>query len=409
MRRKHHEEHVNHEAWAIPYADLMTLLLAFFVVMYAVSVVNEGKYRVMSQSIIEAFNGTSRSLSPVHSNDVTPPAPVPAEKKSSQTQTTIVPHVVLPMPTRSLLASSTSKAGPASKTTVDSKANEKENLDQIRDQVQHALQPLIDKKLVVVRRTPSWLEIEIRTDILFPSGVAQLSAPADDVLNHLAGILAPFPNPLRVEGYTDDVPINTAVYPSNWELSAARAASVARLFSEQGVDPNRLGIIGWGEYRPEADNTSVDGRNRNRRVLVVVLSDRNSPSRFYSDTDRLSRLADNTPDENGPVDNGPSHGEPAASAPDGSLSANSVSAEHGPATLPGRLPLVLPINVAPITAAAVVSPTMVDQSASGAPTPVASHAAVAGSVENKRGSGKADPVESAQAPSASAVAPDGRG
>ncbi|MFC5740509.1 flagellar motor protein MotD [Dyella tabacisoli] len=276
-RRKHHEDHVNHEAWAIPYADLMTLLLAFFVVMYAVSVVNEGKYRVMSQSIIEAFNGTSRRLDPVHSSNVAPVAPVPADRKNSQAQNSVLPRIAPPLPTRNLATSSMQNG------TAKRQNSEQENLERIQDQVQRALQPLIDKSLVVVRRTKTWLEIEIRTDILFPSGVARLSAPADDVLNHIASILAPFPNPLRVEGYTDDKPINTAVYPSNWELSAARAASVARLFVEQGIDPSRLGIIGWGEIRPAADNVSEEGRNRNRRVLVVVLSDRSAPVRFYSD------------------------------------------------------------------------------------------------------------------------------
>jgi len=85
MRKKKHEDHVNHEAWAIPYADLMTLLLAFFVVMYAVSVVNEGKYRVMSESIIEAFNGNNKQIQPVQTNSATAPAPVPAKRSTSTT------------------------------------------------------------------------------------------------------------------------------------------------------------------------------------------------------------------------------------------------------------------------------------------------------------------------------------
>jgi chemotaxis protein MotB len=169
---------------------------------------------------------------------------------------------------------------------------EQQDLERIRSQVEHALQPLIDKNMVVVRRTTNWLEIEIRTDILFPSGVATVSPSANQVLTSLGEILAPFANPLRVEGYTDDVPINTALYPSNWELSAARAASVARLFAEHGVDPDRLGIVGWGQYHPSADNVSQDGRNRNRRVLVVVLSDRAAPTRFYSNSDQIENTAD---------------------------------------------------------------------------------------------------------------------
>ncbi|MDO1528375.1 flagellar motor protein MotD [Fulvimonas sp. R45] len=289
MRRRHREEKLNHEAWAIPYADLLTLLLAFFVVMYAVSVVNEGKYRVMSESIIEAFNGTARHVAPAQGNTAMPVAPVPARHAPAPSRATVMPRLALPLPTRNVMASAMQQGA------LNDPVGEQRNLERIRDQVRQALQPLIDRRLVTVRPSKDWLEIEIRTDILFPSGVAQLSAQAGQVLRKLAGILAPFPNPLRVEGYTDDVPINTAVYPSNWELSAARAASVARLFAEHGVDPDRLGIVGWSEYRPAAGNDTAEGRNRNRRVLVVVLGNRHVPSRFGTDANGLGRLVEATP------------------------------------------------------------------------------------------------------------------
>ena len=285
-KKKHHEDHVNHEAWAIPYADLMTLLLAFFVVMYAVSVVNEGKYRVMSESIIEAFNGSSHVIAAMpktraQPHNVDPAVASPAGQPGAATTPVTVPIPRRPSPMRAV------------DLRIEQQHNAQRNLELIRDQVQRALQPLIDKQMVVVRKTTSWLEIELRTDILFSSGVAKISEPADKVLGEIAGILKPFPNPVRIEGYTDDRPINTALYPSNWELSAARAASVARLFSEQGLDPQRLGIVGWSEYRPSADNTTEDGRNQNRRVLVVVLSDENAPKRFYNDADHMGQFADN--------------------------------------------------------------------------------------------------------------------
>ncbi|WP_114239954.1 flagellar motor protein MotD [Dyella sp. C9] len=285
-KKKHHEDHVNHEAWAIPYADLMTLLLAFFVVMYAVSVVNEGKYRVMSESIIEAFNGSSHVIAPmpqakVQPHNVDPAMASPPGQPGAATVAVSVPIPQRPSPVRAVDA------------RVALERIQQRNLEMIRDQVKRALQPLIDKDMVVVRKTTSWLEIELRTDILFSSGVARLSDPAEGVLNEIAGILKPFTNPVRIEGYTDDRPINTALYPSNWELSAARAASVARLFSEQGIDPSRLGIVGWSEYRPSADNTTEDGRNHNRRVLVVVLSDENAPKRFYQDAAHATQMADN--------------------------------------------------------------------------------------------------------------------
>jgi chemotaxis protein MotB len=294
VKRKHHEDHINHEAWAIPYADLMTLLLAFFVVMYAVSVVNEGKYRVMSESIIEAFNGSSHVIAPmpaerVKPHNVDPAIATPPGQPGAATAPVAVPIPLRPAPLRAVAQRTPHET--LRDVQAAQEAQRQANLTRIQNQVEKALQPLIDKQQVVVRRTPNWLEIEIRTDILFPSGVAQLSRQADAVLSSLAGILAPFGNPLRVEGYTDDKPINTAVYPSNWELSAARAASVARLFSENGVSPDRLGIIGWGQFRPAADNATAEGRNRNRRVLVVVLSDHATPMRYSGDAEQAGQLA----------------------------------------------------------------------------------------------------------------------
>jgi chemotaxis protein MotB len=278
MRRKRHEEHVNHERWAIPYGDLITLLLAFFVVMYAMSAVNEGKYRVLSQSMMEAFHGTSRVIAPSEMAPSASPSAAPVVDQQANGHGSALTPISLPG----------SAAQPAP-------TKEQQNLAAIQHSVEQALQPLIDKKLVVIRRTPNWLEIEIRTDILFPSGVARIAPQAQSVLGSLAGILAPFPNPLRIEGYTDNKPISTAAYPSNWELSAARAASVARLFSDHGVTPNRLGIMGWGEVRPIADNATEDGRNRNRRVMVVVLSDRDGPSRFTMDAGKPATVDVNPP------------------------------------------------------------------------------------------------------------------
>jgi chemotaxis protein MotB len=273
VRRHRHEEHQNHEAWAIPYADLMTLLLAFFVVMYAVSVVNEGKFRVMSESLLQAFNGNSQVIAPppASAGQRQPAAAVPIRHTTNMSN-----PVTLPIPLHRPPAPG--RGG-------------QQDMQDIENQVRKALQPLIDRKLVVVRHTPDWLEIEIRTDILFPSGVAQLSASANAVLENLAGILARFPNALRVEGFTDNVPISTLQYPSNWELSAARAASVARLFAMTGVAPDRLGIIGWGEVRPLASNDTAEGRNQNRRVLVVVMNERAGGPRQQRDAQQWRDLA----------------------------------------------------------------------------------------------------------------------
>ena len=135
------------------------------------------------------------------------------------------------------------------------------------------MQSLIDAKLVTVRRENMWLEIEINADILFPSGAGEFAPAAEAVLDKLAEVLKPFPNPIRVEGHTDDRPIRTTAFPSNWELSAARAASVVHQFTRQGIDPLRLEIVGFGEFHPRQPNDTSEGRNANRRVVVLVLEE----------------------------------------------------------------------------------------------------------------------------------------
>ncbi|MFK2878599.1 flagellar motor protein MotD [Rhodanobacter hydrolyticus] len=282
MSRRHkHEEHVNHEAWAIPYADLMTLLLAFFVVMYAVSVVNQGKFRVLSEAMIEAFNGSSHVIAPMPPTRV-PPHNVDPSIATPEGQAGAMVPIAVPIPPHPV-------AEQGGNGRNIGKGAEAATLGRIESEVRKALQPLIDSKQVVVRNNGRWLEIEIRTDILFPSGVAQLSMPAQGVLRNLATVLAGFTNSLRVEGFTDNMPISTTLFPSNWELSAARAGSVARLFVDSGITPDRLGIVGWGETHSVGDNSTADGRNANRRVLVVVMGENSAPQRERSDLGGLDR------------------------------------------------------------------------------------------------------------------------
>ena len=266
MRRHEiHEEHINHEAWAIPYGDLITLLLAFFVVMYSISSVNEGKYRTVANSIQNAFNGSPKIIDPIQvgkepSMSLKPSVLTTPQKPTSEP---IAPPMPAPAP-------ETPKAEQTPQTPAP-QAEAEDKLAGIGDRIEQAMAPLIDKQLMVVRRHRMNLEVEIRADVLFPSGVANLSPQALPPLRDLAGILAGFANPLRVEGHTDDVPIATAAFPSNWELSAARAASVARLLIDTGIDPHRLAISGRGEFQPEASNATEEGRNHNRRVKLIVL------------------------------------------------------------------------------------------------------------------------------------------
>jgi chemotaxis protein MotB len=272
MARRHkHEEHANHEAWAIPYGDLITLLLAFFVVMYAMSSVNEGKYRVLSDSLVAAFNGAPKTLEPIQVGEkqMGPGAELAINIArqpmiESQSRRSIAPIAMaqLPMP--------------------PDPAGQSEELAGVANEVEQSMSDLIDRELVTVRRHGKWVEVEIKTDILFPSGVATLSPAAEQVLQQLAETLKPFPNAIRVEGHTDNRPISTSAFPSNWELSAARAASVVHLFTRAGMDPARLAVIGLGENRPAQSNATAEGRNANRRVLLVILGGSNRPEGDYA-------------------------------------------------------------------------------------------------------------------------------
>ena len=275
-RIKKHEEHTNHEAWAIPYGDLMTLLLAFFVVMYAISSVNSGKYRVLSDSLFAAFRGAPRTMQPIQVGEK-------QVGSGADIQTSIVQQAMLEGQPRSLLAVNVETGvpkpsglpavtAPKAPPKSDASTAASQALQKVADQVERAMDDLVKQNLVVVRRSDFWIEVEIKTDILFPSGSAHLGDSANGVIERLAQSLGPFPNPIRVEGHTDNVPIKTALFYSNWELSAARAGSVVRVLSKHGVDPGRLAVIGYGEQRPLKANDSVQGRNANRRVVIVILS-----------------------------------------------------------------------------------------------------------------------------------------
>lgn len=275
-RRRRHEEHENHEAWAIPYGDLVTLLLAFFVVMYAMSTVNEGKYRVLSDSLSEAFNGAPHSEHAVSNGGGTGGRVELPRNQVQKIFSAAMPVAAqaaapasLPKPAPQALGGAGSAPGPA--------LGDSAELAKVADEVTNAMGTLVAAGEVHVRRLQNSVVVDISSDVLFPSGVAHLSNNAAPALQHLAAALKPFTNAIRVEGYTDDRSINTAEFPSNWELSAARAASVVHLFMDRGISPDRLAVMGFGQYRPATTNNNVAGRNANRRVAVVILDNAHVP------------------------------------------------------------------------------------------------------------------------------------
>lgn len=279
-RRQRHEEHLNHEAWAIPYGDLVTLLLAFFVTMYAVSSVNAGKYRVLSESLSSAFNGTPQAPQLVTGGEqprsLNESLPINAVNRMFTAGLPANARMPIPQANGNLRQGQRSPgvADPrdlSDKARADYALASGAQLGQVEADVSSALADVVRSNAVQVTRAGNTLEVKISTDILFASGDATLAAGAVAVLQGLARALAPWPNRIRVTGHTDNRPISTAVFRSNWELSAARAASVVRLFADNGVAAARLAVIGYGEHAPVQTNDTAAGRNANRRVVVVIL------------------------------------------------------------------------------------------------------------------------------------------
>ncbi len=264
-RRRRHEEHANHEAWAIPYGDLVTLLLAFFVVMYALSSVNEGKYRILSDSLVAAFRAPPKSLEPIQVGELS----LAQHEIDMRQQRVLVPVEIDSLP--DLLDRDLEIRRSSALSAADAAAAA-DMIDEITDALEEALAELMSEDMVRLRRDQFWVEIEINTSLLFPSASAELARDAADVVYRVGSILAGKDTRVQVEGHTDVLPIRTERFPSNWELSTARASTVVRMFATAGVDPGQLAAVGYGEYRPVADNNTPEGQAENRRVVIVVMA-----------------------------------------------------------------------------------------------------------------------------------------
>jgi chemotaxis protein MotB len=241
-RRKHFEEtHENHERWLISYADFITLLFAFFVVMYAVSVVNVGKYRVLSDALGDAFGGRG------------------AASKLDTSAALADPEA---LPLSNIIARKRAEAA----------KRERERLQLLARKLQSSLAPLINAGRVRITQTNRGVTVEINASVLFDEGDAALAGNARETLQAVAGLLKDDTHAIEVEGHTDTTRISNAAFPSNWELSAVRASTVVRLFIDSGVPERRLAAIGRGANMPLASNGDPAGRARNRRVAITVLA-----------------------------------------------------------------------------------------------------------------------------------------
>lgn len=255
-RRKKHEEHVNHERWLVSYADFITLLFAFFVVMFASSQVDKRKVGKVALAIQVAFQ--EMGIFEVSNTQ----APLSVSEPMPYSQVQMVENV-----------ERSSAVGPTLNPTSGAPGAAGGNSARLQAELEKQLAPELQRKEINVHRSREGLVISLREIGFFESGSAQLRPGSQETLKKIAGVLQGRAEFMRIEGHTDSIPIHTARFASNWELSTARATEIIRLFiTEYGFAPENLAAAGYAEYHPVAPNDTPQNRAQNRRVDVVVLS-----------------------------------------------------------------------------------------------------------------------------------------
>ncbi len=250
----------NHERWMISYADMLTLLLAVFIILWATSHQSKYKLREVAEGMLQAFQGTPPALIPMPSSPHGPmhamSSPIPRPLAAQN-----VAHVARPLVPRA----TQSRLQPSLLA-----------MKKLLKKLDVLLEPEITSHRIQVLTTPLTIRIRLNARILFRNGDARLTAKARSVLGPLAHVLAKIPKGymITVQGYTDNVPIHTAEFPSNWQLSASRAMSVLLLLRDADVRGKSLGAEGFGQYHPIASNKTSAGRSANRRVEIVITAPR---------------------------------------------------------------------------------------------------------------------------------------
>ncbi len=255
-RRPKRADRDNNDRWLVSYADFITLLFAFFVVMYAISSVNEGKYKVFSNSLNTAFSRNLQTLQTLQTDS--------QSLKQDELLKTLVDR--------------------RNARLAKQQRHQQETLQAIVNELNRVLAPLISNGQVSVLQSGRGIVMDINVRVLFHEGDATLQTQAIPTLAAVARVLQSNKFDIEVEGHTDNVPIRTPLYPSNWELSSARASSVVRLFIREGVDSHRLTAAGVADNQPLAPNDSLEHRAKNRRVTVTILTPQPLPDTLSTAT-----------------------------------------------------------------------------------------------------------------------------
>jgi chemotaxis protein MotB len=249
----------SHDRWLVSYADFITLLFAFFVVLYASSQVDHRKVGQLSLAIQMAFKQMGVFQASQLHGDLKEPLSDNAAQELENIERA---------------AGSLQKPPP----TGAASAKQSSDLARLQSELDTALAPEIGRKEIGMRHGPEGLVISLREAGFFESGSSDMKPESQAALDRIAALLREHNYRLRVEGHTDNVPIHTSQFSSNWELSTLRATSILRLLIvREGFNPGQVSSAGYAEFRPVASNASAEGRSLNRRVDLVVVSDDGSP------------------------------------------------------------------------------------------------------------------------------------
>ncbi len=253
-RKKKHPEHVNHERWLVSYADFITLLFAFFVVMFAASNADQKKAGQIANAVQVAFHELA-VFSP--SSKVVP----------------LVDGGGFGTDSKRVIGSTATAFDAAQIVAAAQKTGQAPaELSEVKKQLETVLKAELSEHSVRILEDSRGLTISLGEAGFFNPGSALMQPKAVEVVDRIAATLLSQAYNVRVEGHTDNTPIHTAQFPSNWELSTARATNVLQhLISRDQIPPQRLSAVGYGEYRPVASNDDAQGRSYNRRVDLVVI------------------------------------------------------------------------------------------------------------------------------------------
>jgi len=255
--RRHEVEHDNVHRWLVSYADYMTLLFALFVVLYAMAMVNEEPFETITESIGRVFQADKdKPKNRGHGDDILP-------VNSSKTNKRRYGNSILDVAGPELV-----EGEPVLSNVSDSQLGT--NLTSLEEELHTALYDVIESGYAQLQIDGDWLEIELNSALLFPSGSASPTNSAKEILTVITEVIGESSNFIRVRGYTDNQPISTEVFSSNWELSVVRATEILKLLEELDLNPARMAIEGYGQYYPSADNLTSEGRAQNRKVVIAL-------------------------------------------------------------------------------------------------------------------------------------------